>query len=235
MKRILTGVCLAAAVAVGSLADAAFIIEPNGTASGNFSLGGDTTAVSGPSTPGSAVGNSSAGSAFGGNGAAIPDTYLYTYTPGVDGDNVAIAAGTALNDDGDVAQSLAAGITGVYKVYATWPRTENVSGGATRYALGLSDGDGSLFDITVDQNEDGIVQPDFPLGTDGNQRGGEWEFLGQVFLDASTTYVLTQQPSVANSFVSMRSAGVLFVPVPEPASAVVALLGVAGLALRRRG
>jgi hypothetical protein len=59
-----------------------------------------------------------------------------------------------------------------------------------------------------------------------------------VNLNAGTTYTLTQSVTVANTFVSMRAAGILFEPgrviVPEPASLVMALLAVASMTFHRR-
>jgi hypothetical protein len=46
--------------------------------------------------------------------------------------------------------------------------------------------------------------------------------------------VLRQEPTVVNSFASMRSGGVLFERIPEPTSALLALLGVTCLAGARR-
>ena len=231
---------LGAAVGFAATANASFLIEPYdidgteppGTGSANFSLGGDTTAVSGPSTDSSAVGTTSTGSIFGGNGGALPDTYLYTYTPGIDGDNVSIPGGTALNDDGNFASGLTAGSSGTYNVYATWPHTTNVSGGDTLYEL--TDAGGTLFSVLIDQNDDITAGAPNPPGEDGNFKGNEWEFLGTVTLDANTTYTLSQSPSASNSFVSMRADGVLFELVPEPTSALLALMGAAVLAARRR-
>ena len=248
-------------------AHASFVIEPDidglddaaVTPSPNFSFGGDTTAASssiavggGPTpTSGPLVGTTGGDSIFGGNGGAIPDTYLYTYTPGTDGDNTAIAGGTALNDDGDTASGIPAGASGTYRVYATWPQSQNVSGGDTaiqadggRIRYALNDGNSDIAVSLEIQNEDedlnfwpnsnaaGVAEGS--LGVDGNLKGNEWEFLFEVTLDANTTYVLSQQPTQANSFVSMRSGGVLFELIPEPTSALLALTGVVCLMSRHR-
>lgn len=197
------------------------------TYSPNFSFGGDTTTAS-QSVPSAAVGMTGGDSIFGGDGSAEPDTYVFTYDLDVDGDNVALGAGTALNDDGDVASGLTAGLTGTYNVYATWPFTSNVSGGATRYKL--LDGGATLFSVDIDQN--GIA-----LAGAGN----EWVLLGSAALDASKTYTLTQEPTGSNTFVSMRAAGVLFDRVtgsepivPEPLSATLTLTSLAVLGMSRR-
>lgn len=168
----------------------------------NFSFGGDTTTAS-QSAPSAAVGLTGGDSIFGGDGVESPDTYLYTYTPGVDGDNFTFPAGTPLNDDGDLSTGLANGPSGQYAVYTTWPFTENVSGGLTTYSL--TDGMNTLFTVDIDQN--GL--------------GDEWVFLGEATLDAATMYTLSQE-SASNTFVSMRSSGVLFERVPEPSTAVLA-------------
>ena len=196
----------------GDSANAAFTPPPQ------FSLGGDTTTVS-ASAHSLAVGLAVGNSVFGGNGVNEPDTYVYTYDPDVDGDNLSLAAGTPLNDDGDVAGGFAAGGSGRYKVYATWPLTDNVSGGLTRYQL-TDDLSNTLFDVRMDQNGgDGPGN----AATGGLSGGDEWILLGDVSLDAARTYTLIQQPET-NSFVSMRAEGVLFDRIPEPTS--VMLLGV---------
>lgn len=244
-------------------ANASFVIEPDVdgaddgpfTPSPNFSFGGDTTtastsiAVGGGPTPvsGPLVGTTGGDSIFGGDGVSMPDTYLYTYTPGTDGDNTSIAGGTALNDDGDVASGLAAGGSGTYRIYATWPQSQNVSGGDGNGGLilyALSDGNTDIATSNEIQNEDVDLNiwpnsvaagvPQGSLGVDGNLKGNEWEFLFEVQLDAGTTYVLRQQPTAANSFVSMRSGGVLFDYVPEPTAALLALFGATYCLLVRR-
>lgn len=213
-------VAFVAILSFSASAFASFIVEPNGVGSGNFAFGGDTTTASN-SVASTAPGTSGAASIFGGDGVALPDTYLYTYTPGVDGDNVSIPVNTVLNNaDGEIAAGLTAGGTGTYKVYATWPFTSNVSGGPTRYTL--NDGGSDLFTIDLDQNGG------------GGGIGNEWYLLGTATLDASTTYTLTQEVTVSNSFVSMRSGGVLFELVPEPSTALLALLGAVAVVARRK-
>lgn len=235
-RHLLPGlaVCLALAMAP---AHAAFVIEidvdgdasnASTTFNSNFALGGDTTSAS-ASSASNAVGLTPANSIFGGNGMMFADTYTATYTPAVDGDNVNLG-GIALNDDGDIGNLQAAGGSGVYDIYATWPITNNVSGGLTNYRL--NDGSSDILTTSVDQNTvQGFVDP-----TNGMTfAGGEWIFLGSATLDANTTYTLFQETS-NNTFVSMRASGYLFdAQVPEPATVSLAVLASLGfVALRRR-
>jgi hypothetical protein len=199
----------------------------------NFSFGGDTTTAS-DSAASPAIGMTGGDSLFSGNGTLQPDTYVYRYTPNVDGDNLVLAPGTALNDNGNVASGQAAGGSGLYTIYATWPRTTNVSGGPTRYEL--TGGGSTLFSVDIDQNT--ILDNSIGVSNPALGGGGEWVPLGSVNLDASTAYTLTQSVTVANTFVSMRAAGILIEPgrviVPEPASLGLALLAFVSMSLRRR-
>lgn len=190
----------------------------------NFSFGGDTTTAS-QSAASPAVGMSGGDSIFGGDGTQLPDTYVYRYKPATDGDNRALAAGTPLNNDGNFASGTPAGGGGLYTIYATWPFTSNVSGGPTQYAL--SDGMNTVFSIQLDQNNAGD-----PLDPPG--AGGEWIPLGTAVLDANKTYTLTQTATGGNTFVSMRSAGIMFEPghvVPEPSALCLVLLGLGNVGL----
>lgn len=257
MRSTRTLLCFSASVLMAPAAFGAFVIEPDidglddalFTPSPNFSFGGDTTTAStsiamrsgptGSTTP--LIGTTGGDSLFGGDGVALPDTYLYSYTPGVDGSNRSLPAGASLNDDGDVAFGLPGGATGTYRVYATWPQSQNNSGGPVRYTL--NNGATDIATVDVIQNEDvdllffpnanNVGVPAGSRGVDGNLQGNEWFFLFEVDLDSSTAYSLSQSPTVANSFVSMRSGGVLFQLIPEPAAGLLALAGLA-LAPRRR-
>lgn len=206
-----------------SAAQAAFLIEVdidgaddgNITPSPNFSFGGDTTAAS-QSVAGAAVGLTGGDSIFGGNGAASADTYVFSYTPGIDVDNLTLAAGTDLNGT-DTATGIVGGTSGVYNVYATWPTSANVSGGDTTFSIAH---DGGTLVTSFDQNAAGDV----------------WFNVGQVSLTEGSAYSV-EQTSATNSFVSMRGAGVMFesvTPVPEPTSAVLLLGSFAAFAMRRR-
>jgi len=223
MLKAMTGLGCVAVMALTSSTQAAYILEIDTdgaddgvlTYNANFGFGGDTTTAS-QSSASVAVGMTGGDSIFGGDGSASPDTYVYSYTPALVGDTVNLA-GQALNFNGDVGSALAAGGSGDYAIYVTWPWTNSVSGGLTTYAL--TDGIGTLFSVAIDQNDGGAGS------------GNNWIYLANATLDANTTYTLTQTPT-SNTCVSMRAAGVLFDAVPEPAS--LGLLGLGGLALLGR-
>lgn len=225
IRSILTALLVATLLPLGS-ADAAYVIEIDVdgaddaaiTFNPNFSFGGDTTAANQSVTTG-AIGLTGGDSIFGGDGANDPDTYEYTYTPAVDGDNLALANGTALNTTGDTATGLSAGEVGVYAVYGAWPITSGVSGGPVIYTL-LDSSNNTLASVGVDQN---------------NLDGQWFKLFDALLADASETYTLRQQSS-ANSFVSMRSSGVLFdlvTPIPEPMAGLL-LIAMTSLAACRR-
>lgn len=206
-------------ICVGS-ARAAFLIEvdTDGMDDGvlqlspHFSFGGDTT-MAFPSAPSPAFGMSGGDSIFGGDGAAF-DTYVYTYSPLVDGSNLVIPPGTPLTGS-QAASGVTAGSDGTYRVFATWPATQGVSGGLTHYSLTANGSE--VLNTSIDQNG----------------RDGDWVLIGTVDIEAAKTYVLTQQSSTA-TFISMRAAGVLFEPVPEPRACGLSLMGVAIVSSRRR-
>lgn len=187
------------------------------TYSPHFSFGNDTTSAT-QSSPSTALGLTGGDSIYGGNGVNSPDTYIYTYTPGTVADNLTLAPGTALNNDGDFSSGITAGGTGDYNVYVTWPSSTNITGGVTSFTL--TDGVSNLFSLSIDQNN----------------KGNEWILLGSAMLDQSKTYQLIQQAG-SNTFVSMRAAGVLFdatTAVPEPSGLLVAAVSSVFLVVRRR-
>ena len=198
-------------------ANAAFIVEPNGLASGNYSFTGDGTAASGPSLAGAAIGLTGAGSIYGGNGDTY-DEYTFSYTPGTDADNFFPTLGEDLGH-GDSATGVAGGGSGTYYVYITWPSSTNVNAAGSLITV---NGDGAP--VIVNPVDNNSTAP-LPNGTD------KWLKLGKVPLTAGNTYTVTQRANVA-SFVSQRNAGVMWEPVPEPAT--MSLLGLAGLAFLRR-
>jgi hypothetical protein len=178
-----------------------------------FSFGGDTTTYQKTSATSTAFGTTGGDSIYGGNGSE-GDTYLYTYTPGSNADNLTLSAGQDLGA-GNLASGLVGGAVGTYRVYATWTYSTNVSGGLTKYTVSTDDG-ATSFSVQIDQNF----------------KGNEWILLGDInFSDPASSIIVTQE-SGANTYVSMRAYGMLFEMIPEPAT--LALLGLGGLMLRSR-
>jgi len=236
--HLLTAAVLLAAT---SVAQAAFIVEAHssGLGSANFSYGGDTTTAS-TSVPSTAVGLTGTNSIFGGNGTALPDTYVFSYTPGTNADNYAVAAGTILGDksgnvgNGNIATGLIGGVSGTYRLYFTTPETTGISGGGTDFTL-TQDGSPIAVD-DVDLNNGGTGADTNPATGFTGGANNAWHLLGTVDLVAGNTYSLTQRAG-SNTFVSTRSHGVMWelvTPVPEPTTAGMLLIGGAALALRRR-
>jgi hypothetical protein len=190
------------------------------TYNSHFSFGGGTTAAS-QSGASTAFGMTGGDSIFGGNGA--PDTYVFTYNPSVDADNLAIPVDTQLGEAGysSYASGLTGGSPGIYSVYATWPWTSTVSGGLTQFSGSTS---GDTFVTDFDQNGGGI-------GT-----GHYWYKVGEINW-TSGAITVTMTPEDSSGYVSMRAAGMLFEyeQIPEPS--VLAMLGFASflmLVVRRR-
>ena len=184
------------------------------TYNSHFSFGGDTISASqgGASL---AFGMTGGDSIFGGNGVSLPDTYVFTYNPSTDADNLAIPIWTELGEAGysSTATGLAGGAPGIYTVYATWPVTYNVSGGDTRFTTTTA-GDSSI----VDFDPNGGYYPN-PPGI-----GNHWYKVGEINW-TSGDITVTMQRTGGNTFVSMRAAGMLFEyeQIPEPS--VLAMLG----------
>ena len=153
-----------------------------------FTFGGDTT-TAGQSAASLAYGASGADSIFGGDGTQVPDTYVYRYAPDSEADNLVIPAGTDLGG-GNLATGKVGGGPGLYNVYATWPYTENVSGGDTKFMVSTT---GDSFTALIDQNG----------------KGDNWYYLGQIDY-TSGDITVTQSPTESNSFISQRAYGLLF-------------------------
>src|SRR5690242_19387377 len=98
-------IALAAAVGYWGTSQAAFIVEPDNVASpvgkafDHFSSLPAGTGFSLSTTPSTAVGLQGNQSAFGNPANSTgPDQYTFSYTPGPDADNTALAAGTSLGN-----------------------------------------------------------------------------------------------------------------------------------------
>ncbi len=194
------GVTFGGLVALASVAGAGFILEidtdglDNGVLVYNpgFSFGGDTTTAS-QSASASVVGGTGGDSIFGGNGVNVVDTYVYTYSPDSQADNLVLAPGTPLGE-GNTATGELGGGPGTYRVYASWPYTENVSGGTVTYTI----------ESSIDSTQAFVDQ---------NFRGDAWVLIGEIEY-AGGAITVTQQSS-SNTFISMRAYGVLFEKVAE--------------------
>ena len=203
-------------------ANAAYIIEVdtdglddgNLTFSPDFSFGGDTTTAS-QSSAGSAVGLTGGDSIFGGNGTAMADSYVFTYSPDSQADNLALASGDDLGA-GNTASGVLGGTPGIYSIYVTWPSSGNISG------------DPINFDVTT-------AGDSLSNSFNTNNTGDEWFLIGTV--NYTSGPITLTQSSTANTFVSMRSAGALFeqTTVPEPGVSLLLAASSLGLfGLRRR-
>jgi hypothetical protein len=225
-------------------AQAAYIVGAHTSEKGHatFSFGGDTT-TAGASIPSSAVGLTGTNSIFGGDGVTAGDTYVFSYTPGVNADNTTFAAGTVLGSsagfpgNGDLATGATGGASGLYNVYLTVPETTNISSGGSNITI---TSDGAPIVLSAVNLNNGGTGPDTNPGTAfAGGANNAWYKLGTVNLTAGNTYSVTIA-AIANTFVSQRAHAVMWgSAIPEPSSASLALALVGGLGslgvIRRRG
>jgi hypothetical protein len=208
-----------------SMAEAAFIVEAHSSGKANatnFSFGGDTTTASTSTAFSAAVGLSGTGSIFGGNGANV-DTYVFSYTPGVNVDNTVFAPGTILGStsgfpgEGNVATGLVGGLPGLYNVYFTAPESTNVSLNGSDFLITQ---DGAPIDLqNVNLNNSGTGADTNPGTGFVGGANNAWHKLGAVMLTPGMTYRVTEASNDA-TFVSQRASGVMWeLAVPEPTSA----------------
>lgn len=211
------------------LAQAARIISIDTDGSNNgsvtynpdFSFGGDTTTAVASSLQATAFGLPTGDSIYGGDGSSFPDTYVYTYSPLTQTDNLALSAGINLGT-GPLSTGLTGGIAGFYNVYAVWPNPSGgVTGGNTSYSITAN----GVFQTSVSVNQNSVYD--------------QWVYLATIAYSGLGNIVVTQTSS-SNTFVSMRAAGMLFErsstrnPVPEPSTWLLMLSGLAGVAMLRR-
>lgn len=207
-----------AALWAGSSALAGYIIEIDTdgqddgvlTYNAGFNFGGDTSTAS-SSVAATAFGTTGGDSIFGGDGVNLVDTYVFAYSPESQVDNLFIPAGIDLGE-GNISTGAAGGGHGLYRVYALWPYTENVSGGLVNFDV-VAPGD--AFQASLDQNF----------------RGDAWVLLGEI--DYTGGVITVTQRSTSNTFISMRAHGVLFQAVPTPGAGALFLMA-GGFAARRR-
>lgn len=256
---MLAPVLLLGSILFNATADAAFIVEAHSSGKANatnFAIlpgAGNATGAT-ASTASTAVGLAGTNSIFSSNNtvAGVLDTYQFSYTPGSNADNTALAAATALGNssatDADgagatlpvyanvpqLATGLTGGGSGLYNVYFTSPSSANVNAA------------GSLFDITNDLPtvslspvilNDGGTGPDEVTGTPfTGGANNRWLHIATVPLTAGNTYTVTVTSNV-DSFVSQRAHGVMWelvTPIPEPASIVLAACGLIALPFTAR-
>jgi hypothetical protein len=231
------------------MARAAFIVEadnvaPAGKANDHFAAT-PANGFSLTTTFSTAAGLTGNQSAFGNPANSTgPDLYTFRYTPGPDVDNTVFAAATALGThrldpgptlvaDPQTASGLVGGLSGMYKVYITWPNSGNVSSTGSIVTVN-SDGAPIVLN-PVNQNGD----PAFPATFTAMGEAGKnkWLNIGTVPLTTGTTYTVTMQANTA-SFVSQRVHGVMWEyvgpVVPEPSSAILVAFGCIGLLYGRR-
>ncbi|MBN2511950.1 MAG: hypothetical protein JXB18_03325 [Sedimentisphaerales bacterium] len=197
MGKVLTFAGIFVCIASQATVQAVFVVETfsDGRGYANFSSNGTPSYATAVSRAAGCIGTKSA---FGGT--VDPDTYIFSYTLGVDADNFSIAAGTNLGNN-LLASGLTGGLPGTYNVYITWPSTNNVAPVPGNVTATLVDDDGSV-NVGFSQNDGDVY------GT--NPGGNKWKLLGQVSLSLGTTSTVTLVPDVPGSYVSMRAQGVMW-------------------------
>lgn len=202
---------------------AAFIVEPTsgGKAFANYAYLPAGSAASVGTTPApTALGLTRTSHIFGGNGAT--DTYQFSYTPGTDVDNTVFSGGLQIGDNylvPNYATGKTGGVSAKYNVYATWIVSSNISGGGTTFTV-TSDGAPTVTG-PLNQNT-GMTGNGILNGIGGGNVG--WFLIGTVDLTAGNTYTVQMTP-VSSTYVSMRSAGVMWEMVPEPSTLALSLVG----------
>lgn len=218
MKSVTSLTCCLVLMATAASVEAAFIVElhPDGLAYTNFT---GTPRYSVYAKASKAVGCTDYGSGFGST-SDPPDIYQFSYTPGIDLDNVLLPSGTDLGN-GNLATGLSGGNSGLYNVYITWPASTNV--------------DPSGCDIAVIHDGLDVVLEDVDMNTGGTGTPGgndAWLLIaGNIHLTAGNTYTVSQTAN-SDAYVSLRGHGVMWEAVPEPCT--LSLLGLGVILLRRR-
>ena len=179
---------------LASSVHAAYLVEVHPSGLGQSSFDGDGR----DSVPSKALGLTASNSFFG--SLEGDDIYTIRYIPGTDGDNLTLSAGEDLGN-GRVASGVPGGENGIYNIYATWPRSENVNIAGSKVSIRVQDG-ADL--ITLEKVVMNVDDPDNPGGSNA------WALLGQVEMDASLTYEVVFEANASGSFVSQRLHGVLF-------------------------
>ena len=231
-------VALCLGLLAADIAQAAFVIEAHTSGKANatsFSFGGGQT-TTGASVPSAAVGLTASNSIFGGDG--NPDTYVFSYTPGVDVDNTVFAPGAVLGSvtgfpgEGNVASGLTGGVAGLYNVYFTTPESTNVHADGSRFVITQ---DGAPIDLmTVVLNNTGTGPDTDPGAPFVGGANNAWFKLGTVSLTPGMTYTVTQSANSGSTFVSQRAHAVMFEAIPEPGTLLLASVAAIGLLLLRR-
>lgn len=242
MNRLAMALAVLLAASCATTARAAFMVEidTDGSTAGNtvafnpsFSFGGDQTTASGSATS-FAFGTHGGNSIFGGNGMALPDTYIFTYQLGTDADNATLNSGDILGSttgfpgNGNVATGAAGGGSGLYNVYFTTPSSTNISA-TSIFTLTQNGADIVLGPVTLNDGGTGPDTDPGPAFVGGANNA--WHLLGTVNLVAGNAYTVKQE-TTNNTFVSQRAYAVMWEAVPEPSA--FALMGVAALGLLAR-